>query len=280
MPDPTLGFENGDNKQTFNAPLTLDTRSVHDWMEELKIKYPKLPEPPQAASPPRQARRGSVDVHQLMIEASRYPADQPHPADIRKYNDALDSFYRQYDKYLRERDAIDQLRARTIRPKIRLQNNGTAPAELATVFIRIPAHVGLRRNELDFRLPKRPEPPEQPKPRPSALTPFDFLRRSEISPSFLSPRIFQPPLEPPNIEGNKIETKDGIHHVSFRVRQATHNLVYECPYDLFLVFESLEKARSFQIEWEIICANLPHPTKGVLHVIVERGESDLTFEYV
>jgi hypothetical protein len=58
------------------------------------------------------------------------------------------------------------------------------------------------------------------------------------------------------------------------VRQATHNLVYTCPDDIYVVFDSLNEARSFKIDYRIIAANLPKPVEGALHVIVRREDNE------
>jgi hypothetical protein len=152
--------------------------------------------------------------------------------------------------------------------KIQLVNEGTAPVEKATIFMKIPRHLRLTQNEQMFKYPKAPEPPALPEPRRySALR--DIYQPPRFADIFPRPQL-NTYVEPPNIERNDFSQDKNYHQVSFRVRQATHNLVYNCPYDLFIIFDSLEAARSFRIDYQIIAANVPKPVDGQLHVIVKR----------
>jgi PIN domain len=270
MPDPQLVFDDGSNRLIFRAPAySVGTPDVPSRMDQLKIKHPKLQEPPQRPRPPRPQKNG-VDLYAVMIEASSYPEDQPSPSQIRTYNGGLESFYNKYEKYLVEQDKVDRLKARTVALKIQLHNSGTAPVERAVVFMKLPGDLELITDDHKFEKPEAPKPPDVPEPRRSLLRSLHDWSRPDFSHMSLRPTMFNPPSEPPNVQENGLEYRDGYREVSFRVRQATHGLVYNCPYDLFLVFASIEEARSFQIEWRIVAANLPQPAKGLLHIIVER----------
>jgi hypothetical protein len=265
-PKPELSFDNGLKRLEFRVPEeSIQTRTVAERIEEIKRKYPKLEVPPP---PPERPRPENTDPSRIVIYTDLSSEDKPLRRDIEKYNQALDAFYEEYEKYLISRDKAKELNSRKLELKIQFGNSGTAPVEKATIFMTIPASLQLTRNEQVFKYPQSPKPPELPEPRRySALR--DMYPPPRLA-DILPPSRLNTYVEPPNVERNNFSNDEDYHRVSFRVRHATHNLVYNCPYDLFIIFDSLENARSFSIEYQIIAANVPKPVDGKLHVIVKR----------
>lgn len=272
IPRPALLFDNGLNRLNFTVPTkTLQRKPPSELMEGIKVKYPKMEEPPVASkkSPPRLA-----DLNTVLIPASDYPDDMPRRSDIKKYNHSLDAFYQEYEEYLGKMEKAEELNARKLELKMRLENLGTAPLETAVVFIRIPRVVRLATTDGEFEYPEAPSPPERPKPPESLLNSLRRLREPYPLNLYSPLPSFNRYLGPPNIEPNGLENDETHYQVSFTVRQATHNLVYGCPYDLFAIFESPDQAQSFKIGWQIVAANLPKPVYGALHVIVEPNSDE------
>jgi hypothetical protein len=267
LPRPVLRFSNGQNRLEFKAPVSAaPVRSVAERMEAVKRKYPKMevPSPP----PPPLPRPENSDPYEVVIRVNLYEDDKPRQRDVEEYNEALDSFYEEYERYLVALDKAKDLNARKVELKIRLENSGTAPVEDAVIFMSLPGNLRLTQDKTIFKYPSTPKPPELPKPRSrSALD--DWYRPPRPSEIFLPPRPTTY-VEPPNVERNDFSYGEKYHQVSFTVRRATHGLVYDCPYDTFIILESLEAARSFKIEYQIVAANIPKPVEDALHVIVKR----------
>jgi hypothetical protein len=243
---------------------------VAERLEEIKQKHPMWDVPPLPPSPPRPE---NTNPTRNVFYVDLWPDDKPHPRDIEKYNQALDAFYEEYEEYLIERDKAQELNARKLRLKIQLVNEGTAPVEKAAIFMKIPRHLRLTQNEQVFKYPKTPALPALPEPRGySALR--DIYQPPRFADIFPRSRL-NTYVEPPNVERNDFSQDENYHRVSFRVRQATHNLVYDCPYDLFIIFDSLETALSFHIDYQIIAANVPKPVDGQLHVIIKRNAPEV-----
>lgn len=271
MPQPKLLFDNGLDRLTFTAHAKATrTETVSERMEAIKKAHPRMEVP---AIPPRPPRPEPPNQkHEVVIYADPYPDDKPRPRDVEKYNQVIDSFYEDYEQYLVELDKATELNSRKLELKIQLNNSGTAPVEDAVIFMCIPGQLQLARSEKIFEYPQKPEAPELPQPRHHSSRNWYEPQIPTIAPPYYPrPNTY---VEPPNIERNNFSHHEDCYRVSFKVRQATHRLIYNCPYDMYIVFDSLEEARSFKIEYQIIAANITNSVDGALHVIVKSTDKE------
>lgn len=97
------------------------------------------------------------------------------------------------------------------------------------------------------------------------INPYSRIRE----PLFITPNKNSGYVEPPNVQRNDFSWKGDFYRISFRVKKATHGLVFDCPYDVFLVFRSFEEAKLFSINYMVVASNLPQPVNEVLNMVIK-----------
>lgn len=270
IPNPKLVFGNGQKKLEFQIPngkniVFLATERA-ERIEEIKKKYPKM----EILNNPDEIPYSIDNSEHLFINVNLNAIDQPHPRDIEKYNNELDLFYNSYEEYLTKLDKATELNSRKMELDFQIINEGTASTEEMTVFIKIPIDQQIITSEKMFKFPKKPNPPEKPKPRQFDLIDFidPFSRNQDRF--LITPNKSSGYSEVPNIRKNNFTQDNFFYHVSFKIRKAIQGLSYSCPYDIFLVFNTLEEAKSFQIKYSIVAANLPQTVNGTLNIVVKK----------
>ncbi len=84
----------------------------------------------------------------------------------------------------------------------------------------------------------------------------------------LMSRIPDTVLPPQNVSAPNIRNT-GSYNVDFHIQRLKHKL--QEPTDpLYVIFESFESARSFNIDYRLLAANIPNEVTGQLHIIIEK----------
>src|ERR1051326_4739579 len=131
---------------------------VEERMEKLRRKYPKIE---KSDAPPE--RKGQLDISELLANPERVRLSAKHSSEripareIEKYNEALETFYANYEQYLNRLVELDGLRARTIQLNIQMENDGTSTAEDVGVFIRLPSDLKVTASGKRFKKPEEPK---------------------------------------------------------------------------------------------------------------------------
>ena len=264
LPDLDLVFAGGDKHCEFQVsdydPLTEE--EIDARLEEIKEQYPKKTYQP--IEKPENVR--TIGEMLKSMEASMAPFSRPSKQQIERYNDRLDDFYDEYREYLKTREIIKDAKGRLITLDIVIENTGSAPAEDIDVFMHFPDGFRLFSDEDLPRMNiKEPQPPNEPKggfPDIGAglkdLT-FDPTRH-----------LHMPPASPPgNVSSPNIEETNS-YDVDFSVGKLKHNMQEHCE-PFYLLFDSVEDASSFSIDYRINTADLPDDIEGELHIVVERN---------
>jgi hypothetical protein len=93
-----------------------------------------------------------------------------------------------------------------------------------------------------------------------------YLNNLIVPHSFMqTPPNIQPPK---NVSSLKIRPSKS-YDVEFKVIRLKHNL-REPIGSLFVVYDSFESAKSFNIQCQILAGNLPHPVEEELHIIINK----------
>lgn len=182
--------------------------------------------------------------------------------DVKKYNNQLEQFYKDYQAYLLfvSKIYLTKFLGITIR------NLGNIPAEKIYIFLHFPDGFILTKSSA-FKIPDEPKPPEKPVPK-------TFLERSQESLRGLSPIHYLPPQYRnlnsnqaiPNISSPKI-TPSNSYDVEIKIQKLQHNLSEEI--EIFIItYPSFDKVFSFAIDYTIVAENLPDKVQGKLHVKV------------
>ncbi len=231
----------------FSDQPTLETLSAI----ELRTKHPKMQVPKPALS--RQSEMFLASLNEIS------------PEDIEKYNQQLEKFYAAFEEYTSNLKFLYALRGRMICVNILAENDGTCPAQDVHVFVHFPDGFDLLTEDTLPKEPPRPKPPHKPE------TPAETMARAFQVPSLysFSPHLNVPSMTtgPANVSRPSIRrTKSYDVEVSITVLRHGFS---EALDPLYLIFESRKSIRSFTIDYRIHAANLPDPSVGQLHFIVD-----------
>ena len=217
---------------------------------ELRVQYPKM-QIPKIESQPRPA--------QFLVGLAGVS-----PEDIETYNGQLDGFYAEYEKYVLGLRDFYAVRGRTTSGSILAVNDGTCPAQDVRIFMHFPDGFNLVTKENLPKEPAKPKPPHQP------LTLAEKMAWAVQVPNFsLRPPHFD---LPPNTGRANVSSpsirRTKSYDVEVSIAALRHGFA-EALEPLYLIFESRESARSFTIDYRIHAANLPDPSVGQLHFIID-----------
>lgn len=245
------GQNNQDQTGFFKLPVTEQTEDdqITELMDDIRMKYPKINKP-----------NSDFQKNTFSFVSHFIPLDEEYI----RYNAEIEAYYEAYEEYLRhtmiQRNAI----RRTIRFKIGISNNGTAPAEDVDVHFHFPDGFSLQSEEEVNELPEKPSPPKQP---------MSEMQRSISAISYL-PSINIPKIS--NVSLNPIG-----HMSHFSIRKSNSYVVRDwfdsiklgdtvlLP-EIFLTFDTIHSIASFKCSYIIRPANLPEPVTGQLHFVLNK----------
>lgn len=276
-PKLSLLFENGDQHKHITLPpqINPDLIEIIRIIEEIKLQYPKLPVKPIDHGNRNIQTVGTlsklfVDVATTAAFASEV-MNNPTEEDIELFNAELEKFYKAYDHYLHQKVRNQNLVARSIILGFQVANLGTAPGEDIDVILKFPGTVRLFVDDSYLNAPKPPKAPIKPRSQLEKMqtvseTILDGFR------TFENPRadLLNTAWSNSNVSEFQIHRMDEGYEVSFYVDKIKHHN-FELSDSLYLLFNAYEDATSFQLPYEIICADLPDKISGSLHVVIEKN---------
>lgn len=248
-------------------PLSDDV--IRAKVEKIKALHPLHVENPIVVQERNKEKSstGGLDITQIAAAISALQGTaRPSREQWNEYNSELETFYVDYENYLRKEQAHKELLARSIFLDLYLVNSGSAPAGDVRVSLHFPDGFQLLESE-DF--PEQPEKPSTPtKPRATDL--FEMMARGNAlntRPYFDLP-VLNRNTEPPNVKGFSIQPTNS-YEVTCSVRKAMHGE------PIFLrsvvsIFDSVAAARSFTVDCKLICDEFVEVSKSRLHVVVNR----------
>lgn len=258
-----LAFPDGSNKLnlSFQRTKQLAESDIANMMMALREKYPAMaerkPEPSSDVAP--------VYLQALIGVGSGLSAINTE--SIRRYNEALEGFLKDYEAYLEELAEFYEWESRTAAIEFILVNDGTSPADDIDIFIHFPDGFELF-GKSDYE--EEPEAPKAPR-KPRSILEEAAMGFSPSLGGLASPYL--PDLSsirmnpaPSNVSGPRIK-RTNSYDVNVSVQRAKHGLEERLKV-MYLTFEPSVGARSFIIEYVIHASNLPKAVKGTLNVIV------------
>jgi hypothetical protein len=264
LPVLTLRFasQGGQCDVTLNDAGTLSPEAVEE-----QIAYLKLKNPPMKA----QVRPDPSEDRLAMLAFTASVINEIPDKDIKEYNEKLAQYFSEYADYLSKQQEYRSLSALTVELRIVLANEGTSPAEDVDVFMHFPDGFDLVSED---DLPVEPEAPTPPR-RPRGV--LEWMSDTRLASSFYPDSALmdyytsQPPsLMARNVSGPKIR-RTNSYDVTVRIGKAKHNQMSELD-PLYVIFDSLDDACSFGIDYQIHAANLPDPVAGTLHVVLTKPQ--------
>lgn len=195
------------------------------------------------------------------------------PSEIINYNNKLEQFYIDYEKFIKSYIEWNDFRSRSIVLEISISNSGTCPAEDIDINMHFPDGFVLR--DL-LEIPSYPEEIEPPVP-PTPRTQKERIR--SITDLVISPAIpsFNHLIQPQSSTQPNVSSPDIRHSNSYDVEIHVQRIKQNIPesFDpMIITFDSFENASSFGIDYTIIAANVPTPVLGKLHVILSKNTDE------
>lgn len=265
IPDLKLCFPGKSNRLNYKAEKSLPSdfdanKVIERRIDELKQKYSKILEIQSDSQP---VNPSTMAISQM------YGSDTPEilPSDILSYNKKLDEFYAYYKQYLDEYIPWLDICCRTFLIEISILNSGTCLAGDIDVFMHFPNGFTLWKLSDLPNKPKEPQPPSQPVPR-TRKDRLNLMMPSLTAPTLsqLAPLINSQNRTQPNVSSLDIH-RSNSYDVKLHVRKLKQNTL-ESFNPMIIIFDSFDQVSSFQIDYQIIAANVPKPVTGELHVIL------------
>lgn len=266
---PQISLVFADGNQYINLilqkPIELTEAALAEKIDLIRKQYPKME---QQLKPKPEYSGQLASIVEAMANINASMGNILLPEDIEKYNTELDQFIQGYSEYLKKSIWYENLRRRTIKLSLFIANDGTAPADDIDVFLHFPDGFEILDEEHFPREPKPPTPPDTPKTSMQRM-----LESVAISPYLYSPIMGRVPngiASLKNISGPNIR-KTGSYEVTFEITRIKHKL-QEAVDPLYILFNSFDTAKSFQIDYRLLAANMPEETSGQLHVIINKSK--------
>jgi len=175
---------------------------------------------------------------------------------IEAYNSELNKYYSDYEEYLIESKEFFLTASLTSSIKFKLSNSGSVPANDIDIKLHFPDGFSLKDRKPKNKMNKPTVP----------FKPGEIFTRLPILPTLYS----TPSVNPiPGITTSFQIKKTNSYDVSLTLKTLKHNQDFISD-EILVVFDSLESAASFQIEYEIYAANIPDIIEGKLNVIIEK----------
>jgi hypothetical protein len=185
--------------------------------------------------------------------------------EIERYEKDLDKYTEGMLKYYQEEYKFKEIQSRLIKLKFVIINVGNQPAEDIEIFTNFPdGFIMFSEDEL-AKKPKEPEKPSPPRTQQEMI--FNFQK--SLIPSF--PSSYIPSIITSNINQNlssgpKIR-KTNSYEVKYGLDKLKHGIQkYLKP--VYILFESINLAKSFKISYSILADNLPEPSNGNLNIVI------------
>ena len=180
-------------------------------------------------------------------------------AEAAEHNAAIDSYYAQYDAFLKLWPSALNQHFRILKFSLVLENSGTGPADDVDLqFWTDASGVWLR------KMPKLPFPPTVPKRR----SPYDL---PDVHMPFLNHLPTNAFLRPAaNEDGPNISRERAEQRVQYSIKRVIHHLPCELPV-VYFQFNSDADVRSFNVNVRLVAANIRKPETGSLQVQVTRS---------
>ncbi len=243
-------------------PTPLEASMVERLAREVRAKHPLHPVPENPKEPPKTIQ-SLGELQRLLGKGGRPERFWPRE-EILRHNATVESFYTNYADYLRAMNEHRNMERRTIQFEVVLENGGSSPAEDVDIHFHFPDGFQLSDADEDG-LPKAPESPEPP-PRLGEFRIPDMSALMSIGSYGIQPSSHAGMTS--NVSSPSIR-RTNSYDVRSHVKRAKHGIQISIA-KLVAVFDSYEAAKSFQIDYVILAANMPKSTTGHLSIVLEK----------
>lgn len=187
--------------------------------------------------------------------------------EIERYEKDLDKYIEEMLKYYKKEYKFKEIQSRLIELKFLIINEGNQPAEDIEIFMNFPD--GFKMFSED-EIPRKPKESEKPIPPRSTI---DMLSKISYMPKTAFPNLTIPSIDNFGINRNLSSgphiRKTDSYEVNYRLDKLKHGIQkYLKP--VYVLFESIDQAKPFNISYSILADNLPEPSNGDLNIILNK----------
>lgn len=191
--------------------------------------------------------------------------------EIDSYNKDLIRFYSEYEQYLNKYVTFKQFMENILNLEIYLFNPGNISAKNIRINLHFPDGFELLEKNEIMNEPITPKPPFLRSPNTS----LDFLtNRDLINPTIIQSLRIQSLADqikhPPNVSNANIK-KTNSYDVDVKVQYCPHKHK-ELILSLFMKYESIDKAKSYSIDYKLIADDIADFMSGNLNVKILKKE--------
>jgi len=202
----------------------------------------------------------SSNTFEIFTDLLSYPK-----VEIERYEKDLDKYIEEMLKYYKKEYKFKEIQSRLIELKFLIINEGNQPAEDIEIFMNFPD--GFKMFSED-EIPRKPKEPEKPIPPRSTI---DMLSKISYMPKTAFPNLTIPSIDNVGINRNLSSgphiRKTNSYEVKYRVDKLKHRIQkYLKP--VYVLFESIDQAKPFNISYSILADNLPEPSNGNLNIVI------------
>jgi hypothetical protein len=244
------------------SPNLLESSIIALQMNEVRLKHPTHPLRDEPTQPAIEIKTVG-QVEKFLKKGGKIERLWPRE-EVLRHNAEIQSFYTEYEDYLRTSHEYRNMQYRTIQLEIWLENSGTSSAEDIDVQFHFPDGFQLFDAE-EGEFPKAPEPPEPP------LKLGEFKRPNFDALMGLGSYGLRPALMnlKSNISSPSIR-RTNSYDVRSHIARAKHGIQIRVA-KFAVLYDSYETAGSFRIDYAILAANIPKTTTGHLDVVLEKA---------
>ncbi len=247
MPAPELLFSNGTRVFKIESPKVDVESAVKAAANKERQKYPRLPQPTDPKPRGRLTLGGLAGMNEGYERAMLND-----PAEVKKYNDALEEYFVDFEQAKRANIEIGR---RLVRIDLRVENTGMMPARDVLVDMHFPD--GLRiieKGSSEKIFHDLPDAPLLPGHVRGFDNPHSWIKNL--------PSIMHHNPNAPSLTVQKTNSYEVRWHVPTKLRQG-----YISEVDpIYILFDANPFA--FHIDYSIVADNLTDTVKGQLHVVV------------
>jgi len=188
--------------------------------------------------------------------------------EIERYEEDLNVYIKEMYKYYQKEYKFKEIQSRLIELKFLIINEGNQPAEDIEIFMNFPDGFKMFSEDEFSKNPKEPEKPTLPRSTAemiSYMATIPNIHKNILS-DLKMPSVDELGIDP-NLPSGPLIRKTNSYEVRYSLNKLKHGIQkYLKP--VYVLFESIDQAKPFNISYTILADNLPEPSSGNLHIVI------------
>ena len=188
--------------------------------------------------------------------------------EIERYEEDLNEYIREMYKYYQEEYKFKEIQSRLIELKFLIINEGSQPAEDIEIIMNFPDGFEMFSKDEFSKNPKEPGKPTLPRSTAemiSYMATIPNIHKNILS-DLRMPSVDELGIDP-NLPSGPLIRKTNSYEARYSLNKLKHG-IQEYLKPVYVLFESIDQAKPFNISYTILADNLPEPSSGNLHIVI------------